>query len=80
MSSPRYWAAASRAHGAGHHERRTRGDALAERVVHPDVGRVARAEVVAADDQDAVVGPIAEPLGQSCHESEDTGCSRGRGT
>ena len=62
------------------HERRTRGHSLAERVVDADVGGMARAEIVAADDQDAVVRPIAEPLGQSCHESEDTGCSRRRGT
>ena len=62
------------------HERGARGHSLAQRVVDADVGGVARAEVVAADDQDAVVRPIAEPLGQSCHESEDTGCSRRRGT
>ncbi len=53
---------------------------VAQALVDADVGRVARPEVVAADDEDSVVGPIAEPLGQSCHESEHTGCSPGRGT
>ena len=49
------------------HERGARGHSLAERVVDADVGGMARAEIVAADDQHAVVRPIAEPLGQSCH-------------
>ena len=68
MSSPRYCAAASRAHGAG-----TISDALVATPSRsasytPTFDGVARARGRRRhDDQDAVVGPIAEPFGQSCH-------------
>ena len=63
-SSAVAWTAAWRAHGAGTISDAHVADAVAERPVHADVGGVARAEVVARDDHDAVVGAVAEAFGE----------------
>ena len=68
-----YWAAASRAHGAG-----TISDALVarperKRLVHAGVGRVTGAEVVAVDDQQPIFGTEAEPFCEQCHPREGSG-------
>ena len=63
-SSAVAWTAAWRAHGAGTISEAQVADALAERPVHADVGGVARAEIVAGDDHEAVVGAVAEPFGE----------------
>jgi hypothetical protein len=49
------------------HQRRAGGDAVAQRFVHADVGRVARAEVVARDDDELRVDGVSEPFGEGDH-------------
>src|SRR5262249_41590334 len=49
------------------HERGAGGDAVAQRLVHADVGGVARPQVVGVDDEDPVVGPEAQALRQRVH-------------
>jgi hypothetical protein len=46
----------------GHHQGGAGRRAVAQRGEHPDVQGVTRAEVVAADDDELVVGPVAEAL------------------
>ena len=55
--------------GARHHEGGAGGEAVAKGVVAAEVGGVARTQVVAVDDQQAVVGTEAEALGQRGHRA-----------
>jgi hypothetical protein len=48
--------------GAGHHEAGAGGHPVAQRLVDADVGRVARAEVVAVDDEETGPGRAPEPF------------------
>ncbi len=48
--------------GTRHHEAGTRGQALAQGLVHPGVGRVAQSEVVAGQDKQLGVVRVAEAL------------------
>jgi hypothetical protein len=50
--------------GAGHHERGAGRDAVNHRRQRRDIGGVADAEVVAVDDQEPVIGAIAQALGE----------------
>ena len=54
-----------------HHDRRARGDAVAQRAVHADVGGVARAEVVARDDDQLGVVVVAETFGECGHRAAE---------
>jgi hypothetical protein len=49
---------------AGHHQRGAGGDAVAQGLVGADVGGVAGPEVVAVDDEQAIVGAVAQALGE----------------
>ena len=60
-----------------HHQRCTGGDPLADRPEDTDVRGVARSEVVARQDHQAVVGGVAEAFGErGLHRSDATGAVR----
>ncbi len=62
-----------------HHDRRAGGDAVAQGLEHPDVGGVARPEVVAGDDHQTVVGRVPEAFGEGDlvgHRGDATGTVR----
>ena len=61
-----------------HHQRGARGHAVAEGVVDADVAGVAGPEVVAADDDEAGVGPVAEAFGEGGHAPDDATSAAGR--
>ena len=67
MSSPRYRGRRLARPRARHHQRGAGGQPLRQALVDADVGGVARAEVVAVDDEQAVVGLVAEPFGERRH-------------
>jgi hypothetical protein len=52
----------------GNHDRRTCGDAIAQRAVDSDVGRVARAQVVTRDDDQLGVVVVSESFGERGHQ------------
>ena len=59
--------------GAGTISDGARGHAVAQRGVHAVVGRVARAEVVARDDEQLGVGGVAEAFGERASVTRSSG-------
>ena len=74
-SDGRYSAAAWRAHGAGTMIEAHVAMPVADRLVHADVGGVARAEVVAREDHELGVGRMTESFGEADH-GPDAICAR----
>ncbi len=61
-----------------HHDRRAGGDPVVQRLEDPDVGGVARPEVVAGDDHQTIVGSMPETFGEGDlvgHRGDATGRS-----
>ena len=58
---------------AGDHEGGRRARSVAEGLVHAGIGRLRAAEVVAVDDEEAVVALIPEALGEDRHVTQRSG-------
>jgi len=58
-----------------HHDRGACSDAGPDRLVHADVGGVARAEVITREDHEARIGRVTESFGERAHSADATGAA-----